>query len=329
MDWERKCIRLCAGILVLAGTLRLTASGAFDPVGRVLKSPEAISFFLYLHTGRLVRTTPSSPVQHTGEMLSTEPEPTEPAGLSFTAEEADALEITYNCDYRPDLGELLARPLSWELAGEEPTVLILHTHTTECYTKDEGEEYDYSGAYRTLDGDYNMLCLGSLVARRLEEAGIRVIHDRNLHDYPDYSGSYAHAAASAEDILEANPSIRLVLDLHRDAADTAYGQMVTQCSIGSETAAQLMMVVGTDAGGLEHPDWEENLSLALKLQTLLERETPGICRPLNLTRNRYNQHLGERALLIEIGAAGNTLAEAELAAEALARAVIELKDGTE
>lgn len=327
MDWERKCIRLCAGMLVMAGLLRLTASGAFAPVGRLLQSPEAVSFFLYVHTGRLVRTSPNAPVKPIGELLSTEPEETEPVLPSFTQEEAQGVEVTYNCDYRPDLGELLTRPFSWDLEGEAPAVLILHTHTTECYTKEDGEEYEYSGSYRTLDEDYNMLCLGSLVARRLEEAGIRVIHDRNLHDYPDYNGSYAHAAASAEEILEKNPSIRLVLDLHRDAADTAYGQMVTACSIGSETAAQLMMVVGTDACGLEHPQWEENLSLALKLQILLERENPGICRPLNLSRNRYNQHLADRALLVEIGAAGNTLREAELAAEALARALIQLKAG--
>ena len=135
--------------------------------------------------------------------------------------------------------------------------------------------------------------------------------------------------ASIAAYLEAYPSIRLVLDLHRDAAETSFGQLVTQCAIGSETAAQLMMVVGTDASGLEHPAWQENLSLALKLQALLERQNPGICRTLNLNRNRYNQHLGHRALLIEIGAAGNTLPEAALAAEALARAIIELRYGAE
>jgi stage II sporulation protein P len=89
-----------------------------------------------------------------------------------------------------------------------------------------------------------------------------------------------------------------------------------------------MFVVGTDAGSLSHPEWEENLSLALKLQILLERENPGICRNLNLTANRYNQHLGDYALLIEIGAAGNTLSQAALAAEELARAIIALKHGS-
>ena len=86
-----------------------------------------------------------------------------------------------------------------------------------------------------------------------------------------------------------------------------------------------MFVMGTDER-LKHPDWERNLSLALKLQTLLEREHPGLCRDLNLTRNRYNQHLGDLALLVEIGAAGNTLEEARLAARELAKAIVRLAD---
>ena len=115
----------------------------------------------------------------------------------------------------------------------------------------------------------------------------------------------------------------MVLDLHRDAADTAAGQLVTRCSIGGETAAQLMFVVGTDTR-LKHPGWERNLSLALKLQVLLEQENPGLCRDLNLTKNRYNQHLGPYALLVEVGAAGNTLGQAKLAARELGEAIARL-----
>lgn len=325
MNWERNCIRLCAGILALSAMLRLTADGFFAPVGRLLRSPETVSFFLWLHTGRMVRTAAPAPDP---------PEENPPAvpvrrteRLTFSPEEMPE-EILYDCSARPDVEALLTQSLDWSLADASgPAVLILHTHGTEAYTPEDGDTYDASGNFRTLDESKNMLCLGSLVARRLEEAGIGVILDRNLHDYPDYNSAYPNAAASVEEILGDNPSIRLILDLHRDAADTAYGQMVTECSIGSERAAQLMMVVGTGESGQENPGWQENLSLALKLQALLERENPGICRPLKLSRNRYNQHLGDKALLIEIGAAGNTLREAELAAEALARAVIRLKSG--
>ena len=330
MDWERQCMKLCGRILVLALILRLVSMGVFAPVGQAMVSPEAISLFLYFQTGRILRFQ-----EEPGELPGKPeiPDETETAGsqkrpAEFSPDEADLIQITDRPGCEPDTEHLLLEPLEWTLEGTEPKVLILHTHATECYTHGEGESYELSGEYRTLEEAYNMLCLGTLVARRLEEVGIPVIHDRNLHDYPDYNSAYAHAASSTEEILEEYPSIELILDLHRDAADTAYGQMVTACSIGSETAAQLMFVVGTDAGGLDHPDWEDNLSLALKLYALLERENPGICRPLLLTAQRYNQHLGNRALLVEIGAAGNTLREAELAAEALARAVVELQYGT-
>jgi stage II sporulation protein P len=168
-----------------------------------------------------------------------------------------------------------------------------------------------------------MIALGELVAEILESAGIGVIQDTTLHDYPSYNGSYSHAAASTKAYLEEHPTIELILDLHRDAADTPTGQMATSCTVGGETAAQLMFVLGTDKR-LNHPDWEQNLSLALKLQVLLERENPGICRDLTLSKNRYNQHLGAYALLIEIGAAGNTLEEAKIAARELAEAIAQL-----
>lgn len=324
MDWDRRCVRFCAAMLLCTLFLRLAGMGAFAPVVRALQSREAISFFLYLQTGRVIRVDPEVPVaMHLPDRTPDLPEPERP---EFSAAEAETLALSPFSGSVPELGELLTAPLDWDLTGEEPAVLILHTHATESYTPSPGAEYVQTSAYRTLEEEYNMVCLGSLVARRLEEAGIRCIHDRNFHDYPDYNDSYANAAASAKAILAENPSVQLVLDLHRDAADTAYGQLVTECAIGAERAAQLMLVVGTDER-LSHPDWEENLALALKLQVLLERENPGICRDLKLTENRYNQHLGDYALLVEIGAAGNTLNEAVLAAEKLAQAIIQLKNG--
>ncbi len=321
MDWEQKCIRMCAGVLLGAVLVRLGAMGVFAPVGQALSRPEVASFLVYLQTGRVVRLSRETPLP----VVTVSTKQSSP--VFFSAEDAEGVQMQYNCDYRPDLPGLLTQSLDWNLTGDGPSVLILHTHTTECYTKGSGDSFQESGDYRTLDEGYNMLCLGKLVAERLEQGGISVLHDTELHDYPSYNGSYNHAAASTQELLAQNPSIRLVIDLHRDAADTAYGQMVTECAIGGQTGAQLMFVVGTDEGPLEHPDWRENLSLALKLQVLLEREHPGICRKMNLTYNRYNQHLGDYALLVEIGAAGNTLEEAKLAAEELADAIIQLKDG--
>jgi len=333
MDWERRCLRLCGAILLCAVGLRLASGGALTPLVRALDHPEAASFLIYLHTGRVVRMgqTPVSPTEP--EPPETVPESTAPTEavekLTFSAGDAALVGITYNCGLRPDLESLLTQPLEWNLRSGKPSVLILHTHTTESYSKTAQDRYTESSPYRTLEPDHNMLAVGDLVAELLEEAGIAVIHDQIFHDYPSYNGSYDHAAAATREILAEYPSIQLILDLHRDAADTAYGQMVTQCSVGGETSAQLMMVVGTDAGPLDHPDWERNLALALKLQAQLERQAPGIIRPLNLRAQRFNQDLSPGALLVEVGAAGNTRTEALVAAEQLAQAIIALSRGAE
>ena len=318
MDWDQRCIRFCAGMVLSAMALRLCAGGALIPLGQALTNPETASFLLYLHTGRVIR---SVPVQEYRPPPATQP-PEQPP-LTFSPEDAEEISIDNGTSLHPDIGALLTMELGLPLRGDEPAVLILHSHTTESFT---GGGYAETSPYRTLDPAHNMTALGAEVAEILEAAGIGVIHDTDFHDYPSYNGAYNHAAQSTKSILEQYPSIRLVLDLHRDAADTPSGQLATACELDGERSAQLMFVMGTDER-LQHPDWERNLSLALKLQTILEREHPGICRDLNLTRNRYNQHLGDLALLVEIGAAGNTLEEARLAARELAKAIVRLADG--
>lgn len=317
MEWEQRCIRLCAAVIAAAVAIRLWAGGALIPIGNALTTDEAAAFLIYLHTGRVVRPLP--------EQRETIPPPPEPEGLTFTAEDAALVTLDDECGLHPDTAALLTADLDWDLHGEGPRVLILHSHTTESYAQ-TAERYEESSPYRTLDPGHNMIRLGQIVADILENAGIEVLHDTDFHDYPSYNAAYSHAAASTKDYLQQYPTIELILDLHRDAADTPTGQLVTKCSLDGETAAQLMFVMGTDAR-LSHPDWERNMSLALKLQVLLERENPGICRSMNLSKNRYNQHLGDRALLVEIGAAGNTLAQAELAARKLAQAIVRLAEG--
>ena len=169
-----------------------------------------------------------------------------------------------------------------------------------------------------------MLSIGQLVARLLEDAGIRVVRDGQLYDYPSYNGSYVRARAAIREYLAQDPGIRLVLDLHRDAAGDGQGQLRTRATVDGEPAAQLMLVLGTN-----HDGYEENLSLALKLHVLLEQTHPGLMRPLQLRAQRFNQDLSPGALLVEVGAAGNTHAEAVAAAEALARALIRLAKGTD
>ena len=186
-----------------------------------------------------------------------------------------------------------------------------------------------SSAFRTRDEGYNMLSIGARVAEILSDNGISVIHDRELHDYPSYDGSYNHARKSIAFYLENYPTLQLVLDLHRDASGDLHNQLRTLASVDGRDSAQLMLVLGTDSAGLSHPDWQENLALGLKLQTVLEDLAPGITRPVMLRTQRFNQDLATGALLVEVGSAGNSHAEALLAAEMLAQAVIVLARGTE
>ena len=336
MDQYQRTFRVGAAALACAIVFRLLSGGLGDKLLSWLSVPKHQSFLLYLETGRAVHPTQPSQVSATQPEPTDVPsqQPTEPPVVqtvalpSFSASDMSGVEIRYSCDFRPDMEKLLSQPLNWDLQGDQPTVLILHTHTTESYTKSKGENYKESSHFRTLDEDYNMVSIGDRVAEYLTKQGISVIHDRELHDYPSYNGSYTHSRNAAAEYLEKYPSIRLILDIHRDASGDLNNQMRTHAKVDGKDCAQLMVVIGTNATR-KHPNWEENLALGLKLHAQLERIAPGITRPLTLREQRFNQDLLEGALLIEVGAAGNTHAEALGAAEVLAEAIIQLSRGSE
>ena len=323
---QRRSIRMGAAAILCAVTFRLCSSGLPEKVLSWLTQPNTLAFLTYLETGRNVRFSASQEVFL--EYSPESPQPWLPAKPLPAFSDTSLTEMYYACSLRPDIQTLLEAPLAWDLTGEGPTVLILHTHTTESYTQD-GEDYAETSAYRTLDESYNMLSIGSRVVELLAKEGITAIQDRALHDYPSYNGSYVDARKSIQQYLEEYPTIRLVLDLHRDAAGTNANQLRTEAEVNGQTCAQLMLVMGTNAAGQKHPHWEDNLSLGLKLQAQLETQAPGITRPTVLRAQRFNQDLCPGALLVEVGAAGNTHAEALLAAEQLAQAIAALAKGTE
>lgn len=323
MDQSDRLRRAGISAILCAVLLRLWAAGAPEAIASFLTQPNIAAFLIYLETGRDVRFSPSLEVffpRFVESPAPAVPDATEPPLPSFSGEET--VELYYACKVSPDVGQLLSRPLSWDLTGEDPTVLILHTHSTESYTR-QGEPYVETSRWRTLDEGYNMLSIGQRVGQLLSEAGIGVVQDRALHDYPSYNGSYVHARSSIREYLEEYPSIRLILDLHRDASGGS-DQLRTLATVDGVSAAQLMVVLGTN-----HEAYEENLSLGLKLHVQLERLSPGITRPLQLRGQRFNQDLCPGALLIEVGAAGNSHTEAMAAAEQLAKAIIALAKGTE
>ncbi len=319
MEERERTWRVGITVVLLALAFRLGEAGAPGTIAAWLEEKGIWPPGIEEETGRDVRFSPSL-----GEFFPDfveSPPAFSQAIPAFSGEEA--VEVYYGAKKDPDLPALLAQPLSWELKQEKPTVLILHTHTTESYTK-QGEDYTESSAWRTLDEGYNMLSIGDTVARCLEEEGIHVIQDREFHDYPSYNGSYTHARKGIRACLEENPGILLVLDLHRDASGGDGGQLRTLARVEGEPSAQLMVVVGTN-----HEGYEENLSLGLKLHSLLEQAHPGLMRPLQLRSQRFNQDLSPGSLLVEVGAAGNSHAEAQTAAKALASAIVALAKGSE
>ena len=187
-------------------------------------------------------------------------------------------------------------------------VMIFHTHTCESYTPTENYPYEESGTFRTTDLDFSVSRVGDALSDQLLSYGFNVIHDKTYHDYPAYSGSYGRSQATVENLLVSHPGTDIIIDLHRDAiADTSYAPSVI---IGDETVAQLMFVIGTDGGGLEHPNWQQNLKFAVKVQAKANELYPGLFRPILLRNSRYNQQLGKAACIIEVGATGNTLEQA-------------------
>lgn len=206
-----------------------------------------------------------------------------------------------------------------------PKILIVHTHGSEAYTMPPGQEYEASSEYRTLDCNYNVVRVGDELAAELEKAGINVLHDPSLHDYPEYSGAYGRSLAAVEKAMEEHPSISLVLDIHRDAITDADGSPYKVVSgVAGVNAAQMSFIIGTDGGGLEHPGWRENLKFAAALQQRLLDRYPTLMRPVSVRNSRYNQHVTPGALLVEMGAAGNSLDEALLSARLLGGAIAEI-----
>jgi stage II sporulation protein P len=162
--------------------------------------------------------------------------------------------------------------------------------------------------------------VGDEMERVFTELGLTVVHDRTLYDYPKYNGAYDRSAEAVQRYLEQYPSIKIVLDVHRDALvgeDGTVYKAVTR--IDGVDTAQVMLVLGSSEGG-EHPNWMQNLSLACRIQESMNTLYPTLARPMTMRSSRYNQQLSNGSLLVEVGTHGNTLQEALAGARLFARA---------
>ena len=214
-----------------------------------------------------------------------------------------------------DLAALAAEGLALRLPADGPQVLIIHTHSSEAYTPDGTDQYEASDPYRTEDKTQSVIRVGDALTAALERQGLTVLHDREIYDYPSYTGSYGRSGAAVEQALAAHPSIRVVIDLHRDALGSGDVVYKTQALLNGRSSAQAMLLVGTGENGLWHPNWRENLKLAMYLQEAADAQAPTLMRPIELVSERYNQQLSTGMLILEVGSTGNTLREALTAAE--------------
>ncbi len=205
-----------------------------------------------------------------------------------------------------------------------PQVLILHTHATESFNLSGADKYDVNAGFRSENTSENVVSVGEVLAKELKKNGIGVIHSTVLHDAESYSGAYGRSLETAEKILKENPTIKVVLDVHRDSliteSKTKYRPVIEK---NGETLAQVMIVIGTGTKSLPNDNWKNNLRLAVSLQSRIDKDYEGLTRPIMLRDSRYNMHLSKGYLLLEIGACGNTLEETKRSAQVIGKALSE------
>ena len=230
--------------------------------------------------------------------------------------------------YSPNINQLLGTNVS-SAPTQEPLVLVLHTHTSEGYLTEKANYLsgDLGDITYTQDEERNMLAVGKAFVAALNQNGITAIHCTVMHDESGLSGSYERAAASIQFFLEHYPSIRYVVDLHRDAILTSNGEYVRAATeVDGKSVAQILPVVGSNAGGWEHDNWERNLALALQLREILNQNNTALCRPVMLRNSTYNQEMAPYAILLEIGTGANSIDEAiaaaTLAGQAFAKVIL-------
>ncbi|NMA94857.1 MAG: stage II sporulation protein P [Clostridiales bacterium] len=218
-----------------------------------------------------------------------------------------------------------------ELSGTDPQILIYHSHSREAYMQEPGREYVevMSEPFRSDDLNSTVISVGSALAHSLQELGIPVLHDRTEHEQGNYNGSYVKSLETLKRRMAEYDSLKIFLDVHRNAykkgTKTPDQEVVI---VDGKRVAKMSIVIGTGKGQLggfkEKPNWKENYKLAQKLTDKLNEICPGIAKPILVKNSRYNQHVSENAILLEVGSNMTTLTEAERTAEYIAKALKEI-----
>lgn len=330
-----------AGVVLAGVLLRLAmVAGAGERVGdwvRKATDGGALSATLNIRLGgetqpeeALCTETPAGTAAPELLLVAVTPPPDTPAPAQSAAPEpvgivssdlSAKVQLHNGTGFSVDAAALAAEGPALRLEAGTPQILIVHTHSSEAYTPEGDDCYTASDPYRTEDKSCSVIRVGDRLTEKLEEYGLNVIHDREIYDYPSYTGSYSRSGAAVERYLAENPGIRIVIDLHRDALGSDDVIYKTKAELNGKSSAQIMLLVGTGENGLWHPNWKENLKLALLMQNAMDAKYPTLARPIELVSERYNQQLSAGMIILEDGSTGNTLREALTAIELFADAV--------
>ncbi len=249
-------------------------------------------------------------------------------GTSSTTTTFGVVDVNNKTDKSINIKSLLnSSPKYKTVTKEEPYILIYHTHTTEGYELLDKGWYSDDYNSRTKDSRKNMVRVGEELAKELQEAGYKVIHDKTIYDN-SYNGAYSRSLVTVEKYLKEYPSIVLTLDVHRDAIHYSDG---TKCKptavINGKKATQVMIITGCEGDGVEDfPQWKDNLTFALHLQKTVEETYEGLMRPIFFCNRKYNMNVTPCSLLLEFGTDANTLEEAVYSASLVGERIAKMLD---
>ncbi len=226
-------------------------------------------------------------------------------------------------DFELDIAAELGLPPDVKIVKDgTPQVLIYHTHTGESFLKTEMPNFYSSLETRSRDNSMNVVAVGEEIVKKLEAAGIGVIHDTTIHDDP-YTGAYSRSAETIQRNLSEHPTIQVTIDVHRDALGGETTRIKPTTVINGRKAAQIMILSGYDGdGSLGFPDWEMNLRLALRLQQSCVNVDPSFIRPLNFTDSRYNMNATHGSLLVEFGTEVSAIDEVKYSGQLFGDALV-------
>lgn len=199
--------------------------------------------------------------------------------------------------------------------GDEPAVLIVHTHATESYLPAS------EGNFHTTKSENSVRDVGSVLAQTLKDEGIASVHDETLHDNPSYSQSYSRSYVTIEQLLKKYPTIKCVIDLHRDAISSE--SKASTVSIGGKQCARYSFVVSNAV-----PTYNSNLKFIKQLNRTAATDFNGFEGKIIERGYRYNQDLSSHYMLLEIGYNRNDIEEARNTAQVFGKVLADtLKAG--